>query len=119
LQSLLDRHANLLLDSSATKWIVREVARTPERVRAFIIRNSERILFGSDVVVDDKLDFEHYASRYWCQRTMWETPDRGESPIEDPDAENPPRLAGLDLPVDVLARLYHENAERIRAQIQS
>lgn len=110
LQSLLERHPNLHLDSSATKWIVREVARQPERVREFVLRNAERILFGSDVVVDDKHDFDHYASRYWAQRTMWETAYRGESPIDDPDAEQPPRLAGLDLPAEVLLRVYRENA---------
>jgi hypothetical protein len=114
LQGLLDRHGNYVLDSSATKWIVREVARQPNAVRAFVIRNRERILFGSDLVTSEKTDlFDHYASRYWAQRTMWETAYRGESPIEDPDGEQPPRLAGLDLPEDVLEDLYLRNAERL------
>ncbi|MGE0481658.1 MAG: amidohydrolase family protein [Phycisphaerae bacterium] len=113
LQGLLDRHPNLVLDTSATKWIVREVARQPERVREFIVRNAERVLFGSDLVTDDPYDFDHYASRYWAHWQMWETAYRGESPIEDPDADDPPRLAGVDLPVDVLRRMYWENAERL------
>lgn len=115
LQDLLDRHENLVLDSSATKWIVRGVAAQPEALRAFMIRNADRILFGSDVVVADKFDFEHYASRYWVHQMMWESAYRGESPIEDPDADDPPRLAGLDLPADVLHKLYRTNAERICA----
>jgi predicted TIM-barrel fold metal-dependent hydrolase len=114
LQDLLDRYPNLYLDSSATKWVVREVARQPDELRAFMLRNQDRILFGSDLVVADNCDFDHYASRYWAQQMMWETTYRGESPIEDPDAGDPPRLAGLDLPPEALRRLYHENAARLR-----
>ncbi len=113
LQALLDRHPHLYLDSSATKWVVREIAWQPERVRAFMIRNADRILFGSDLVVDPKFDFTHYASRYWVHQQLWETDYRGESPIEDPDAPQPPPLVGLALPPDVLHKLYHENAERL------
>ena len=113
LQRLLDRYANLYLDSSATKWIVRAVARQPELIRAFMIRNQDRILFGSDLVVGEDHDFDHFASRYWVHQMMWETPYRGESPIEDPDAGAAPQLAGLDLPEMVLQKLYTQNAERM------
>jgi predicted TIM-barrel fold metal-dependent hydrolase len=113
LQELLDRHANLYLDSSATKWIVRAVARQPERLREFMIRNQDRVLFGSDLVVAKSYGFEHYASRYWTHLMMWESEYCGESPIEDPDADDPPRLAGLNLPVPVLRKLYRENAARL------
>lgn len=113
LQGLLDRHANLWLDTSATKWIVREVSRRPDEVRDFVLRNADRILFGSDVVVGEKFDFEHYASRYWAQQMMWESDYAGESPIDDPDALPVPRLAGLSLPPDVLTRLYRDNAARL------
>lgn len=114
LQELFDRHANLRLDCSATKWIVREVARRPAEVKRLIERNPTRILFGSDIVASEKFTtFDHFASRYWAQRMMWESGYRGESPIDDPDAENPPRLAGLELPTDVLSRLYRENIEEL------
>jgi predicted TIM-barrel fold metal-dependent hydrolase len=117
LQSLLDRYPNYVIDSSATKWIVRETARQPQAVRDFLIAHQDRVLFGSDVVVAPHFGFDHYCSRYWSLRTMWETDYRGESPIEDPDAEGPPMLAGLDLPADVLRKLYRENAQRVRAKI--
>ncbi len=111
LQTLLDRHENLVFDSSATKWIVREVAWQPQRVRELITRNPGRFLFGSDVVASSKYnDFDHYASRYWAHLHMWETSYEGESPIEDPDAPDPPRLAGVNLPDEVLRRFYVENA---------
>jgi predicted TIM-barrel fold metal-dependent hydrolase len=112
LDELLERHPHFHLDSSATKWVVREIARQPQRVRDFLLRWPDRVLFGSDLVVDEKYDFDHYASRYWVHQMQWETGYRGESPIEDPDAPPPPRLAGLDLPPDVLERLYWGNAAR-------
>ena len=59
---------------------------------------------------------------------LWETNYRGECPIEDPDggkgfdprtgefvaakADGVPHLVGLDLPADVLVKLYRTNAER-------
>lgn len=114
LDGLLERHGNLVLDSSATKWIVREVARRPEEVRELMLRRSDRILFGSDLVVRDSFEgFDHYASRYWSHQMMWETPWRGESPIDDPDADDPPKLAGLDLPAGVLEAMYVGNVRRL------
>lgn len=113
LQNLLDLQPNLYIDSSATKWIVRGIAPQPGRAREFLMRNADRILFGTDLVVDDKYDFDHYASRFWVHQMLWETAYRGESPIEDPDAEGPPQLAGLDLPAEALRKMYTENAAKL------
>jgi hypothetical protein len=107
LDGMLERHDNLYLDTSATKWVVRELGTHPaERVTRFFRRWTGRLLFGSDIVTldahlsdanqeglsvkseqassaDDAFDL--YASRYWALRTMYETSFRGESPIVDPD----------------------------------
>ncbi len=114
LQRRLDRFPHYIVDSSATKWIVRGIAEQPvDRVREFFIRNQDRILFGSDLVVGEKYDYDHYASRYWVHQKQWETDYRGESPIEDPDAANGiPQLHGLNLPVEVLEKMYRTNAEK-------
>lgn len=113
LTGLLDRHPNLVLDTSATKWMVRELSKHPrDRFIAFLERFRGRILFGSDIVTmevhvappADAADgegesrpgpaglarsrqqaFELYASRYWALRTLFETDYEGESPIVDPD----------------------------------
>jgi hypothetical protein len=108
LDGLLERHPGLVLDTSATKWMVREVSRHPrERVVRFLARWSGRILFGSDIVSEEVHlvrkagptpgrvvadlasspgeAFDLYASRYFALRTMWETAYEGESPIADPD----------------------------------
>ncbi len=106
LDSMLTRHPNLYIDTSATKWIVRELSRHPAaEVVAFFTKWRGRLLFGSDVVVTDdhvspqkvttspmadladspEAAFELYASRYYALRTMFETAYDGESPIADPD----------------------------------
>ncbi|MCC6660388.1 MAG: amidohydrolase family protein [Phycisphaerales bacterium] len=107
LSGLLSRHPNLVLDTSATKWVVRELGRQePGVVRAFFTRWRGRLLFGSDIVTtDDHLSprkdrpdhpkatqaasereaFDLYASRYWALRTMFETAFDAPSPIADPD----------------------------------
>lgn len=110
LDHLLRTHPHYCIDTSATKWIVREVSRQPQAVRAFVQRHAGRVLFGSDLVTSEKYDtLDHYASRYWAQRHLWESGYDGESPIADPDA-NPPLLRGVDLSADVLRQVYAGNA---------
>ncbi len=136
LDGLLERHANLYLDTSATKWMVRELSRhEPGKLQAFLERWPGRILFGSDIVTsDDHLSpassdmgmatkastpaeaFDLYASRYWALRHLFETAYEGPSPIADPDLAmmNPqlhdeldaPTLRGQSLPTPVLENLY-------------
>lgn len=107
LDGLLARHDNLYLDTSATKWMVRELSRHSRAdLLAFLTRWRGRILFGSDIVTSDahlapnehspnqfaadQAQNEHeafdlYASRYWALRTLFESDWRGPSPIADPD----------------------------------
>ncbi|NBX36685.1 MAG: hypothetical protein EBR10_05625 [Planctomycetes bacterium] len=142
LDGLLERHPNLVLDASATKWIVREMSRHPrERVLQFFTRWRERLLFGSDIVtsnahltetpggteMDSKAQsresaFDLYASRYWALRTLWETAWSGRSPIADGDLalvdpsrspKDSPMLRGVKLPRELLLPFVRENAERI------
>jgi hypothetical protein len=118
---LLEKYPHLYLDTSATKWQVREVSQRPDAIRALICRYPDRFLFGSDLVTRHTLVREHYVSRYWCQRTLWESGWRGQSPIADPDwtvpegeASTPP-LCGVNLPLDVVEMVYHRNTERMLA----
>ncbi len=116
LESLLERYPHLRLDTSATKWQVREISPRREAIRALVCRYPDRFLFGSDLVTRHHLPREHYVSRYWCQRTLWESSWEGPSPIADPDYSAPegqpptPRLCGLALPPEVIRRVYHANA---------
>ncbi len=135
LSGLLDRHPKLILDSSATKWMVRELSKhdTSELVD-FLDRYQGRVLFGSDIVTSDDhltpsdLDnpafgnqlassereaFELYASRYWALRTMYETGYRGESNIADPDLMmvDPDHFDAFSAPS---LRGHHLDDERLR-----
>jgi hypothetical protein len=119
LEALLEKYPNLVFDTSATKWQVREVSPRAEAIRALVCRHPTRFLFGVDLVTRHHLTREHYASRYWCQRTLWESEWQGRSPIADPDytpapGEPPtPLLRGVGLPPDVLEQVYCNNARRL------
>ncbi|MEX2213366.1 MAG: amidohydrolase family protein [Phycisphaeraceae bacterium] len=123
LQDMLDRHANLYLDTSATKWMVRELSKKPDELRDFVGRNAGRLLFGSDIVADDKdVNYDLYASRYWALRTMFETSYDGMSPIVDPDLnmvdervpkDATPPLRGAAIEEKTLDVLYKGAAERL------
>jgi hypothetical protein len=119
LQSLLDRFPDLVLDLSATRWIVREVSQRRDEAREFILRNQNRLLWGSDQVSGDGRDWDFLASRWWAHRKLWETGYADTSPIYDPDLppESQPRLNGLALPDAVLQKLYHDNAVRLLARV--
>jgi predicted TIM-barrel fold metal-dependent hydrolase len=112
LAGLLDRYPNLSLDTSATRWIVRELGRQPEAVRAFFSTYAGRLLFGTDQVVLDDSEPERYTVRYWVHQMFWETDLVCELPIDDPDAEGGPMLRGVNLPSEVLSKIYWENAVR-------
>ncbi len=109
LSYLLDRYPNLSLDTSATRWMVRELGRQPEAARAFFTRYAGRLLFGTDQVVRDESEPERYTVRYWIHQMFWETDLVCELPIDDPDVEGPPMLRGINLPAHVLERMYWEN----------
>jgi predicted TIM-barrel fold metal-dependent hydrolase len=119
LEALLERFPHLYFDSSATKWQVREVSARRDAVRGLVCRHPTRFLFGSDLVTRHALPGEHYVSRYWCQRTLWESAWEGPSPIADADyrpaegGPSLPALRGLALPPEVLEQVYHHNVHRV------
>jgi hypothetical protein len=138
LHSMLERHPNLYLDTSATKWMVRELSKfSRSEIVSFFSHWRGRIFFGSDIVTNDahlvseptgnemadkagspEQAYDLYASRYWALRTLFETDYQGESPISDPDLAmvNPeqfdkhaaPRLRGMSMGADMLNDIYNE-----------
>ena len=143
LDSLLERHPNFHLDTSAMKWMIRELSKHPrERYVAFLQRWRGRVLFGSDIVTNEghiggtptpgpptdaagtpEKAFELYASRYWALRIQYETSYEGLSPIADPDLAlvapdkhgpmDSPPLRGHDLPSDLRRVVYHDAAANL------
>lgn len=102
---LLDAHSNVIIDFSAR---IDELGRQPYTARGFFIKYQDRILFGLDMPVspeayrtyfrlletrDECFDYPDYIGRFGVY-TRW-------------------KLCGLDLPEEVLSKVYSENAARV------
>jgi len=119
LEALLERYPYFYIDTSATKWQVREVSPRAQAHHDLLTRYPDRFLFGSDLVTRHHLTRDHYVSRYWCQRTLWESTWTGPSPIADSDytavdgGGTTPMLRGVGLSEEVLDLVYYRNAQRL------
>ena len=126
LQYLLDRYPHLYLDTSATKWLVRELSKHAGEYRAFCRNNPGRILFGTDNVANkETLSFDLYASRFWALRALHETDYAGPSPIVDPDLsmldpslprESTATRRGAAMDPTTLQCVYHDAAVGLEAR---
>lgn len=122
LQKLLDRFPQLVVDTSATKWMVRELSRHPDHLADFCRANPGRIMFGTDIVADPAtMSADLLASRFWALRVLFETTYDGPSPIVDPDlhmvdptvSENrTAHLCGASLDDALLQDIYRHAATR-------
>ncbi|HZU83230.1 MAG TPA: amidohydrolase family protein [Polyangiaceae bacterium] len=116
----LDAHPNMLADIAAR---VPEIGRhDPARVRALFVKHAARILFATDFQVYDRMtlgsggsgpppteaDAVDFFQKHW---RFFETADRNfphMTPIQGDFT-----ISGIDLPADVLSKIYFENAERL------
>jgi Amidohydrolase len=98
--ALLDRCPNLMIDFSAR---IAELGRKPYTTRNFMIKYVDRILFG----IDAGPDLETYRIYYRFLETQDEYFSYSTEPI-------PPQgrwqIYGLNLPKDVLEKIYYKNA---------
>lgn len=139
-QGLLDRHPNYVVDTSACKWMVRELSQRPQRFAEFCRANPGRVLFGTDIVANAENvtpgpdadehtpdGFDLYASRFWALRTLIEGDYAGPSPIVDPDLhlvdpsvdpKAAPELRGSGMSGDVLRDIYHDAAAKVLGLVE-
>jgi predicted TIM-barrel fold metal-dependent hydrolase len=117
---LLDNNPNLYIDTSAR---VPEFGRHPSKqVRDFFIKHQDRILFGSDIVIEpdelqlgslsiwptDDLDAARF---YHSHREYFESDHRK---IDTPTPiQGFWKVDGIALPPAVLKKIYQQNAERL------
>lgn len=102
---LMDAHPNVVIDFSAR---IDELGRQPYTAHDFFVKYQDRILFGLDMPVspeayrcyfrlletrDEYFDYPDYIGRFGVY-TRW-------------------KLYGLDLPDEVLKKVYYRNAERV------
>jgi predicted TIM-barrel fold metal-dependent hydrolase len=118
--SELDRHPNMRVDIAAR---VPEIGRhDPARVRAFFLKHADRILFGTDFQVYNRMTLgsggsgpaptEHDAVTFFQKHwRFFETADHGfahMTPIQGDWT-----ISAIDLPAEVLAKIYFENARKL------
>jgi hypothetical protein len=111
----LERYPNVILDTASSRWIARELSKDVKKAREFLIKFSDRILFGTDVSANRGND-EYYRGRYLAQKILWETDQRNiPLPFEDADTKDTGGtfINGLNLPLSVLRKIYWQNAMRI------
>jgi predicted TIM-barrel fold metal-dependent hydrolase len=111
----MERFSNIVVDTASSRWMARELSKDVEKARDFILKYSDRVMFGTDLFAG-RGERDYYSGRYIAQRILWETKERGiPLPFPDPDTEDTGGtfINGLDLPLSVLEKLYWKNARRI------
>jgi uncharacterized protein len=106
-EDVLRRYPNAVVEFGARQA---ELGRQPRRARDFFLKNADRILFGTDHGPAQEMYRSYFR---WLETAdeyfdYWGYPDQGRW-----------KIYGLDLPDKVLAKIYHENAERIFSQFKA
>jgi predicted TIM-barrel fold metal-dependent hydrolase len=96
---LLDRLPNVVLEVSAVLY---EFGRQPRAARDFFIKYQDRVLFGKDSYAASEFPY------YW---RVFETKDEYFDYYRDYHATW--KLYGMDLPDEVLKKVYYKNALRV------
>ena len=119
----LDAHANMFADVAAR---IPEIGRhDPERVHDIFVKHADRILFGTDFQVYDRMilgsggsgpaptdaDAIEFFQKHW---RFFETADK-DFPHMTP-IQGDWTISAIHLPADVLAKVYFENAEKLLAK---
>lgn len=100
---LLDNCPNLFVDISAR---IAELGRQPYAARRFFLKYPDRILFGTDLGANVDVYRIHY--RFLETDDEYFNADLGEVPLQGRWF-----IYGLDLPDDVLEKVYYRNAQRV------
>ncbi|MEV4094385.1 amidohydrolase family protein [Streptosporangium saharense] len=101
---MLDEHPNFHIDIAAR---VAELGRAPRAARALVTSHPDRVLFGTDEIPPDP---EVYRLHF---RFMETADEAFAHSLEDPPPMGRWTISGLDLPDDVLTRVYAGNALRL------
>lgn len=104
----LDAHPNMFVDIAAR---ISELGRQPYTAREFVTRHQDRVLFGTDIMVQQGYahdPFEICSTYFECLETRNEY-----FPASIGEQQGRWNIYGLDLPADVLRKVYRENAQRL------
>jgi predicted TIM-barrel fold metal-dependent hydrolase len=101
-KSLLETYPNVYVDISAR---TPELGRQPYTARKFFLRFADRILFGSDLLPDVQM--------YRLYFRFLETADEYFEYPSHASRQGRWNIYGIDLPDDVLRKIYRENARQL------
>ena len=105
--AMLDACPNVLVDISAR---ASELGRQPYSARKFFLRYADRILFGADLVPEVEM--------YRLYYRFLETDDEYFEYPTHASRQGRWDIYGLDLPEDVLRKVYRENALKLLPQLR-
>jgi predicted TIM-barrel fold metal-dependent hydrolase len=101
---MLSTYPNLYADVAAR---IAELGRQPRRARELFLKHPERILFGTDLYPPSR---DIYRIHF---RFLETANEHFPYDPEDPPPQGRWQISGLDLPEDVLGKVYGENGRRL------
>lgn len=111
LASFLEKYPNAVVDLAARMGQVQYQSKMNyKKVREFFINYQDRVLYATDLTheADAKaLEFENWAQGKWL--SDWRYLNTGDE-MEAPELDG--KFSGLELPKNVVDKIYHLNAER-------
>jgi predicted TIM-barrel fold metal-dependent hydrolase len=116
LRRMLATYPNYHVDTAAA---IADMGRADVReVRDIVVDFSDRVIFGTDLLRTQVIEMPDLGPRRWDLREYferhWHFFETGESGLEHPMPDQGAwTVTGLDLPDEVLARLYLENARAV------
>jgi predicted TIM-barrel fold metal-dependent hydrolase len=107
--ALLDRFPNIYFDLAPGIEMFHNFSLNPQAAREFFIRYQDRIIFGSDLVENSP------SSRFEVIYKCLETDEAFHVPTDEPLfwPDHRTTLRGLQLPEEVLRKIYRENFSRL------
>lgn len=107
LSNLLDSHANLMTDMSPWSRVGGFAVNDSKKFRDFFIKYQDRILFGTDIVLDERWKFDLVIKEWFrCDSALLEK--QSFSCYK----ERSRVLEGMNLPREILEKIYLKNAEK-------
>ncbi len=125
LSELLDKYPNMNIDLTPGVEMFFNFSKNLQKTRDFFMKYQDRILFGTDIGArallvnpEDGVQFDESRGRVLLVRNFLENAKTFTIPAKDGFlfGDQDIVLEGLDLPDDVLVKIYHLNFERIVAQ---
>lgn len=109
---LLDKYPNLYIDMSTGGGLKRELKfykLDPEKIRNFVLKYQDRLMWGSDVIFSKKIGWGFAHSRIKCDLDLHKTETFYCDQAENVDEEQ----SGFHLSYDVLKKIYFDNPREI------